>query len=94
MKHALYGPLRLVVVRVCVCVCAALTRRADRSVAADNAAIFALTRHAAVMGTAATGSLKDAGQVVWLGSGGALVGDDGLGGSGVVGKGRDGEEKE
>lgn len=46
------------------------------------------------MGTTATGSLKDAGQIVGLGSGGALVGDGGLGGDGVFGKGRDGEEKE
>ena len=43
--------------------------------------------------TTATGSLKDAGQFIRLGSGGALVADYGLGGGGVVGKGRGSEEK-
>lgn len=46
------------------------------------------------MGATATGSLKDTGQVVGLGSGGTLVGDDGLRRGGGIGKGRDGEEKE
>ena len=46
------------------------------------------------MGATAAGSLKDAGQVVGLGGGAALVGGDGLDGSGVVGKGRGRKEKE
>ena len=46
------------------------------------------------MGAAATGSLKDAGQVVGLGCGAALVGGDGLGGGGLVGNGRGREEEE
>ena len=45
------------------------------------------------MGATATGSLKDAGQVVSLCCGAALVGDDELCG-GFVGKGRGSEEKE
>ena len=45
------------------------------------------------MGATATGSLKDAGQVIGLGSCAALVGDDGLGGGRIVGKGRGSEEK-
>ena len=45
------------------------------------------------MGATATGSLKDAGQVVRLGCDAALVGGDGLRG-GFVGKGRGPEEKE
>jgi len=67
---------------------------AERAVTAHNATITALPRHAAVMGATAAGSLKDAGQFVRLGCGGALVGDDGLGGGCVVGKGRSREEKE
>lgn len=46
------------------------------------------------MRATATGSLNDAGQVVGLGIGGALVGDYGLGGGCVVGKGWSREEKE
>lgn len=67
---------------------------AEGAVTAHNATITALARHAAVMGATATGSLKDTGQVVGLGSGGTLVGDDGLRRGGGIGKGRDGEEKE
>ena len=44
--------------------------------------------------TTATGSLKDAGQVVSLCCEAALVGGDGLGCGGFVGKGRDREKKE
>ena len=46
------------------------------------------------MGATATGSLKDTGQIVGLGSGGTLVGEDGLRGGKIVGKGRGREEKE
>lgn len=73
---------------------ATFARRAEGAVTAHNATITALPRHAAVMRATAAGSLKDAGQFVRLGCGGALVGDDGLGGGCVVGKGRSREEKE
>lgn len=72
---------------------AALARWAYRSVTADDTAVFALPRHAAVMRATATGSLKEAGKIVRLGCGAALVGDDELCG-GFVGKGRGSEEKE
>ena len=60
---------------------------------ADDTAIFALARHAAVVGATAPGSLKDAGQFIRLGSGDALVGDDGLGCHWFVGKCRGREKK-
>ena len=48
-----------------------------------------------MVGATAPGSLKDAGQFIRLRSGGALVGDDRLGGGWFIGcKGRGPEEKE
>ena len=46
-----------------------------------------------MMGATASASLKDTGQRVGLGLGPALVGGDGLGRRGVVGKSRDGEQE-
>jgi hypothetical protein len=84
--------MRLALIGGCFRISSALARRADSSITANNPAIFALARHAAVVGAAATGSLKNARKIVRLGSGAALVGDDGQGG-GFVGKGRSREEK-
>lgn len=83
----------LAFIRGCVRIRTAFARWAERAITANNPAIFALARHAAVMRATAAGSLKDAGQVVGLGCGAAMVGGDGLRG-GFVGKGRGREKKE